>query len=252
MNGQMEDAEIRAQLDLAAQVQLGLLPQPHRRLAGWETAFSYQAAGHISGDYLDLIEHGQDAFYFILGDVSGKGIAASLLMSHLHASLRVLLASHNSLEEVVRETSRLFCHSSLPAQFATLAIGHATNAGDVKLVNAGHTPVMLARQGGVDVFSSTGMPLGMFCATDFAATQFVAEPDHSLFLYSDGVTEAEGPDGSEYGADRVQQKLADLAGRRPEDIIVAMKSDLESFVAAPELADDRSMLALRFVGSELP
>jgi sigma-B regulation protein RsbU (phosphoserine phosphatase) len=251
MNTQIEDSEIRAQLDLAAQVQLGLLPRPHCCIAGWETAFSYEAAGHISGDYLDLIEDGEDAFYFVLGDVSGKGIAASLLMSHLHATLRALLASRNSLEDVVRETSRLFCQNSLPAQFATLAIGHATNTGDVRLVNAGHTSVLLAKRGGVAVFPATGMPLGMFCATDFAATQFLVQPGDSLFLYSDGVTEAEGTDGTEYGVDRVQKKLVDTVGADPGEIIAAMKTDLQSFVAVPTLADDRSMLALRFMGSEL-
>ena len=79
------DAGLQAQLELARQVQLRLLPDRRCCLRDWEVAFSYESAGFVSGDYFDLIPAGVDAFYFALGDVSGKGVAVSMRMSHLHA-----------------------------------------------------------------------------------------------------------------------------------------------------------------------
>ena len=248
MIAQATTFDIEAQLALAAEVQRGLLPKPYCCIAGWEAAFSYEPAGHISGDYLDLIPDGDNAFYFILGDVSGKGIAASLLMSHLHATVRGLLASSLTLEEVVRETSRLFCHTSLPAQFATLVLGHASSAGQVDLVNAGHTPVLLAATEGVTHLASTGVPLGLFCANEFETTRFHVEGGDVLLLYSDGVSETEDGDGAEYGVRAIELALRKHASAGPQEIIAAINPELELYVASTTLADDRSMLALRYQG----
>ena len=140
------DAGLQAQLELARQVQLSLLPERHCCLSDWEVAFSYEPAGFVSGDYVDLIPSGADEFYFALGDVSGKGIAASILMSHLHATLRTLLPSRQTIAEVLGAASSTFCHSTLPAQFATLVLGKADRLGKLEFVNAGHTPVFLVRK----------------------------------------------------------------------------------------------------------
>jgi phosphoserine phosphatase RsbU/P len=130
-------------LELARQVQLRLLPDRRCCLSDWEVAFSYESARYVSGDYVDLIPAGSDAFYFALGDVSGK---ASMLMSHLHATLRTLLPSNRTIEEVVTIAGSTFCQSALPAQFATLVLGKADRNGNVELVNEGHNPVLLCRR----------------------------------------------------------------------------------------------------------
>jgi len=251
---------LEAELALAARVQLSLLPKPNCCLAGWDTAFSYEPARHVSGDYIDLIESGPDAFHFILGDVSGKGVAAALLMAHLHATMRVLLGSPLTLDEVVRETSSMFCQSSLPAQFVTLVIGRATRSGDVKLVNAGHTPVLFVRKNSIETLPSTGVPLGLFCGPEpspvSTTLEIRASVGEMLFLYSDGVTETIGVDGSEY-ADRLQTFLLRLPSTDPREAIAAVLDDLRTFSTGTAggqhdsgLADDRSLLALKFRGGE--
>ena len=93
------EGDLQTQLELARQVQLRLLPERRCCLSDWEVAFSYESAGFVSGDYVDLIPAGGDAFYFALGDVSGKGVAASMLMSHLHATLRTLLLQTGRLKK---------------------------------------------------------------------------------------------------------------------------------------------------------
>ena len=79
-------------LELAASIQRGLLPQPNFSVDGWESCFHYEAAGAVSGDYCDLIKADDGSLYFVFGDVSGKGVAASLLMAHLHAMFRTLVS----------------------------------------------------------------------------------------------------------------------------------------------------------------
>lgn len=86
-------SSLQSALELATRVQRSLLPKPSRCIHGWEVAFSYEAARHVSGDYVDLVEIAPGAFHFILGDVSGKGVAAALLMAHLHATVGILVAS---------------------------------------------------------------------------------------------------------------------------------------------------------------
>jgi sigma-B regulation protein RsbU (phosphoserine phosphatase) len=178
------DAGLQAQLNLARQVQLRLLPERRCCLGDWEVAFSYESAGFVSGDYVDLIPAGADAFYFALGDVSGKGVAASMLMSHLHATLRTLLPSNRTIEEVVTTASSTFCHSALPAQFATLVLGKADRSGKVELVNAGHNPVLLVEGGEVEVIAAASLPLGMFCSTEFASVKRRGDnPTHHQWLH---------------------------------------------------------------------
>jgi sigma-B regulation protein RsbU (phosphoserine phosphatase) len=125
----------------------------------------------VSGDYLDLIPAGTDAFYFALGDISGKGMPASMLMSYLHATLRTLLSPERTIDEAVTIASRNFCQSALPAQFATLVLGKAEGEGNVELVNAGHTPVLLVEDTGVEVIAAASVPLGMFCSTEFTSVK---------------------------------------------------------------------------------
>lgn len=242
-----------SELELATRVQRSLLPQPSRGMHGWEVSFSYEAARHVSGDYIDLVNTDPTAFYFILGDVSGKGVAAALLMAHLHATVRMLLASGLRLDQIVRETSSSFCHSSLPAQFVTLVIGRATNNGEVELINAGQMPVLFVREGTTQRLPATDVPLGLFCEMETTAVSTSiherASAGDMLLLYSDGITETTGIDGSEYGVERLENLLSRIAHGDPEETIGAVLRDVRSFSAKSELADDRSLLALRFRNS---
>ena len=246
-------SSFESELELATRVQRGLLPKADCGMHGWEISFSYEAAHQVSGDYIDLVEMSAGAFHFILGDVSGKGVAAALLMAHLHANVRMLLASGLKLDQIVRETSTTFCHSSLPAQFVTLVIGKASNTGEVELINAGQTPVLFVHDGKTNLLPATEVPLGLFCGIETTPASIVvherALPGDMLLLYSDGVTETTDIDGSEYGVERLQVLLSHISHNSPRETIDAVLNDLRYFSAPSELADDRSLLALQFGGS---
>jgi phosphoserine phosphatase RsbU/P len=230
------DAGLQVQLELARQVQLRLLPDRRCCLCDWEVAFSYESAGFVSGDYVDLI----------LGDVSGKGVAASMLMSHLHATLRTLLPSNRTIEEVVTTASSTFCQSALPAQFATLVLGKADRSGNVELVNAGHNPVLLVENAEVEVIAAASLPLGMFCSTDFTSVKRSVSRESTLFLYSDGITESTDKTGNEFDLNRLSETLLQSRNQLPSDLLETIQRTIIAFTNGAQPSDDRTMLALRW------
>jgi serine phosphatase RsbU (regulator of sigma subunit) len=193
-----------------------------------------------------LIPAGADAFYFALGDVSGKGVAASMLMSHLHATLRTLLPSNRTIEEVVTTAISTFCQSALPAQFATLVLGKAYRSGKVELVNAGHNPVLLVEGTEVEIIAAASLPLGMFCSTEFASVKRRVSSETTLFLYSDGITESTDEAGNEFDLNRLAETL--LQSRNGSHLSSWKQSNAPS-LASP-MVRNQAMTAqcLRFAG----
>jgi sigma-B regulation protein RsbU (phosphoserine phosphatase) len=240
---QSERTALQRDLDLASAVQRNLLPSKNLRVGNWETAYHYAPIGPVSGDYCDLIpSNGQ--LFFVLGDVSGKGVAASMLMTQLHALFRSLAMMSLPLGQIVAHANRIFCEGALAGQFATLVCGLAKPTGEVEIHNAGHLPAIIAGQGGVLRIESTGLPLGMFCEAEFSATRLQMEVDDTLFLYTDGLSEAQNAD-AEYGVDRVTQLVRQQSGRRPSELIAACLHDLNSFADFSLHSDDLTMLAIQ-------
>jgi phosphoserine phosphatase RsbU/P len=236
-------AALQRDLDLASEVQRNLLPQANLRAGCWDTCYHYAPHGPVSGDYLDLIPSDGHLF-FVLGDVSGKGVAASMLMAQLHALFRSLAGMNLPLGQIVTHANRVFCESALAGQYATLICGQAKANGEVEIHNAGHLPAIVAGQGGVLRIESTGLPLGMFCEVDFAATRIQLEIGDSLFLYTDGLSEARKGD-DEYGVDRITQLVRQQSGKHPTELVAACLKDASDFADPSLSSDDLSMLAIR-------
>jgi hypothetical protein len=129
-------------LNLASQVQRNLLPQKGLRVGRWDTSYHFEPVGPVSGDYCDLIQS-DGQLLFMLGDVSGKGVAASMLMAQLHALFRSLTQMALPLGQVVTHVNRFFCESTLSGQYATLVCGLAKPTGEVQIHNAGHCPAIV-------------------------------------------------------------------------------------------------------------
>jgi sigma-B regulation protein RsbU (phosphoserine phosphatase) len=230
-------------LDLAAQVQRNLLPKPDLRAGAWETCYHYAPLGPVSGDYCDLIPT-DDHLFFALGDVSGKGVSASMLMTQLHAMFRSLTAASLPLEQIVTHANRILCEGALAGQYATLVCGQAQPDGRVEIHNAGHLPAIVVGQGGALRIESTGLPLGLFCEAEFSATRLQVDPGDTLFLFTDGLSEARRAD-DEYGVERVMQLVRQHAGRSPSDLIAACLEDLRGFVGASAYSDDLTLLSIQ-------
>jgi sigma-B regulation protein RsbU (phosphoserine phosphatase) len=206
--------------------------------------FHYQPAGMVSGDYCDLVES-DGGLLFMLGDVSGKGVAASMLMSHLHATFRSLAEAGLPLDRMVEDANRIFCESTLAGQFATLVVGRAAHDGSVEFVSAGHLPLLHIHKDGATPMHSTGVPLGMFCNTRFPVHRLALAHGDTAFLYTDGLTEARNHAGEEYGLHRIRALAARHTGIAPDGLISECLEDLVSFGEGLKQMDDLTLLVVR-------
>jgi phosphoserine phosphatase RsbU/P len=232
-------------LEVAAQLQKGLLPARDTSFEGWQIAHYYQPAGVVSGDYCDVIrENGH--LYFIMADVSGKGVAAAMLASNLRAVFRSLIPLGLSVEEFLVRANRLFRESALPSQYATAVFGRASMKGELELVNVGHLPALLTAKNGIDRFESTCHPLGIFADDAVYVTRAKMLPGDTLVLYTDGISEAANEQDEEYGIDAVVRFLKENASDRPDKLVEAMKGSLKSFRGRAERRDDETLLAIQY------
>ncbi len=237
-------------LDLASHIQRELLPKQNLNYDGWEVYYHYEAAGPVSGDYCDVITQETDGagLFFALGDVSGKGIAASMLMAHLRAIFRMLIAGGLPMHQRIERANRVFSDSTLSTHFATLVCGRAGVSGEVEICNAGHCPPLSVRRGAVASIEATGLPLGMFRSAQYAANRFRMAKGDTLLLYTDGLSEALGRSDTEYGTARLSKVVTEGHALPPEGLVRACLEDLAAFQSGAAKRDDLSVMAIRRVG----
>jgi phosphoserine phosphatase RsbU/P len=243
-----EQQALERDLEMAARIQAELLPQPDSAFGSWQVARHYEAAGPVSGDYCDLAPDGAGILYFMLGDVSGKGFAAAMLMTQLHAMFRSLKSVGLPLTQIVERASRLLCESSLPTQYATLVCGKADTAGAVEICNAGHLPVLWLNGGDVKAIDATGLPVGVFSEQQFSSHNLRLQPGDSLLLYTDGLSEARDVHGAEYGIERLTKLAPAIRASSPRAMISSCLEDLEMFSGGARKSDDLTMMAIRWSG----
>ncbi len=241
-----ERRALEQDLELAYQIQSALLPKQNLSLPGWMTAYHYEPAGHVSGDYCDVILPDSDgSFYFFIGDVSGKGVSASILMAHLHAIFRTLIHTTVSTNELVARANRIFCEATLSTHFATLVVGKAEQTGEVEICNAGHNAPLLVREGELLTIPSTGLPLGLFCEGEFTSHVLATKPGDSLVLYTDGLSEARNPSNTLYGEDRIAQVVQGKKELPPPELIRTCVEDMRLFSSSAPVVDDLTVMVVR-------
>ncbi|MEQ1765240.1 MAG: SpoIIE family protein phosphatase [Pyrinomonadaceae bacterium] len=238
-------ASLEDDLQLAADIQRGLLPKSGIACDHWNVDFAYHPASIVSGDYVDIIERG-DEFFFILGDVSGKGMAASLLMSNLHAIFHSLVPTGMPLDELMSRANHLLCESSLANQYATLVLGKANRQGEVELTNAGHLAPVVIKNGMIGELNHSGLPLGMFCSAEFEVNKVKLDSGDSLLLFTDGVTETMNIDGAEYGTCGLFEAIGAGDDPTPAGRIKHSLSHIDGFRGSAPRHDDLTILALAY------
>ena len=240
--------ELEQDLDRAWSIQGDSLPKQNLKLNGWEIAFRYEPAGPVSGDYCDLVTTASGDLYFLIGDVSGKGVAASLLMSRLHAIFRSLIGAGLPLRELVERANDLFAETTMRPYYATLVCGKAAPNGEVEICNAGHPAPLLLRKGEVTAIAATGLPLGMFCQGQYSCSQVTLEKGDRLVLYTDGLSEARNHSDAEYGDARLQSVLCESDGLCAADVVTRVIDDARNFAAGAPITDDLTVMAIEMVG----
>lgn len=240
--------ELEQDLGRAWLVQGELLPEQDLKFNGWEVSWHYEPAGPVSGDYCDLVHNTDGDLYFLVGDVSGKGVAASLLMSRLHAIFRSLLRTGLQVTELVEQANQLFAESTMRPYYATLVCGRANRDGAIEICNAGHCAPLLIGEQGVESIAATSLPVGMFCEERYSSTHFRMNKGDRLFIYTDGLSEARNPADDEYGADRLQLFLGGNHRIPAAGLINRVLGDLRGFASGKPLTDDLTVMAIEMVG----
>jgi sigma-B regulation protein RsbU (phosphoserine phosphatase) len=230
------------------------LPQKSLTLEQWETQYRYEPVGAVGGDYCEVSllgdpSNGMQSLFFAVGDVAGKGVAASLLMMHLSAIFRSLLLMDLSLAEIVSRANRLFCESTGPAHYATLVCGRTTPNG-IEICNAGHCPPILLFHHGTERAASNGLPLGLFSGAQYTVTQYAPREGESLVLYSDGITETENCSGDDFQEERLISCLRARIEHGAHSMVEAVLHDLGHFRGANPASDDVTLLVVRRRGQD--
>ncbi len=236
------------EVQIAAEVQRRLLPRKAVAMATIEYAGHCVQARAVGGDYYDFLALGEGRLGLVLGDVSGKGLYAALLTTHLQASVRSLstrLATED-LPAVLADVNRSFAESTAGNHFATFFIGrYEDGSRRLRYANCGHVPPVLCRDDGtVERLDVTGGAIGLFDEWSGSATDVVLNRGDLLAVFSDGVTEALNLDGEEFGESRVREVLV-AARRRPvPEIIERLIGEVRAFNGG-EQSDDLTLVVVR-------
>jgi CHASE2 domain-containing sensor protein len=238
--------ETDKELKVARDIQQKLLPQAPPDAPEFDVFGTNMPAQEVGGDYFDWIPANGSGLLVALGDVSGKGVSASLLMSHLRASLHVEARNSASPAAIARQMHLSMYSAVERGRFATFFLARLPTAGEIVFCNAGHNPPILVRAAEVELLEGTGLPLGLLDIDEYGEGRRPFAPGDVLVVFSDGVTEA--PAGGElYGDDRLVALVTRLAreGRSSSAIGEAILDDVAAFTRRGNDWDDVTVLVVR-------
>ena len=239
----IKEATIEKEMSIASDIQRGMLPEG--RIEGEEFSVSAEmlSAKSVGGDFYDFIHVDDSHVALVVADVSGKGMPASLFMASAKASLRSNLAGGFQTDEVMKRTNSVLCDSNREKLFVTAWLGIIDlETGRMSYVNAGHNPPFLIHNGKVEkLVDRPDFILGRKRRIQYNEHRITLELGDKLVLYTDGVTEAVGPDGSMYGENRLTDVLSRSSGSA-EEFRAAIEKDVNEFVNGVERSDDITIM----------
>jgi len=249
------EAQIARDFEIARQVQEGLFPTALPLVRGWEFAAICRAAKVVGGDYYDIFEISPGKVLFAQGDVSGKGVGASITMASVHAIIRswggAIQANLENLKDdparLVAELNRYLVSSRTPEMFVTAFLGLLDcQTSELWYVNCGHPPAVILRSGDTrpEALTVGGMVLGVSERAPYSTGTCRIESGDALVLVSDGVTEATNPKGDLYGESMQAKMLASSRGLSALDAMQQLLSSVDGFMAGAEQTDDISILVI--------
>ncbi|MBA2380183.1 MAG: SpoIIE family protein phosphatase [Blastocatellia bacterium] len=226
----MERERMERELELASEIQQRFQPSVMPQIPGYELQGVSFSCYEIGGDYYDFIERGNGKIIIALGDVSGKGTSAALLMSSLHAAVHGQISAKSSLHETVCSVNRYLSENTPANRFVTLFIGELDTAtGKLSFINGGHNPPVIARQDGtLTQLDAGGLPLGLMSDATYEVGELEFNHGDSLVVYSDGVTEAANLADEEFGMDR----LLEVIRKNITSSAAGLRDKVESAVSA--------------------
>ena len=243
------DRRAAQEMEIAKRVQSKLFPQTLPPLSTLDYAGVCLQAREVGGDSYDFLNLGPDRLGFVIGDVSGKGIAAALLMANLQANLRSQCAiALDQPQRLLCAVNRLFCQNTTEGAYATLFFAeYDDRTRRLRYANCGHLAALLLRSGGaLERLASTGTVLGLFDDWDCSVEQRRLAPGDTVVLYTDGVTEAFSPAGEEFGESRLVEALRRSRHLPSQDLLAAIVDEVRRFSAHAQ-RDDVTLIVARCI-----
>jgi serine phosphatase RsbU (regulator of sigma subunit)/pSer/pThr/pTyr-binding forkhead associated (FHA) protein len=241
----LEKRRMEEDMRMAAEIQTGLLPRGAPKIAGYDLAGCNRPCRTVGGDYYDFVAEG-GRLLLALGDVSGKGTGAALLMTVLRASVRAHWMEP-SLADAVSRLNRTVCQNVPSSKYVTFFMAALDPpSGRLNYVNAGHNPPLLLREDGqVERLQQGGMVLGLFEGVPYEDGTVEMRPGDTLLVYSDGVTETWNPEGDEFGEENLTRVAVRDRALDAEALQESILREIEGFEAGARAYDDRTVVVLK-------
>lgn len=247
MERQAEQRRVEQELAFAREIQNSFLPQRLPGIAGIDFGATYRAARNISGDFYDVLEMGPDELYFVIGDVSGKGIPAALLMAQSLSSLRSIIRPGIAPEEALAEWNRTLCGRTVRGMFITSIVGRIVpSKRTVEFASAGHLPpIRLGPSGLEDVEMRGGPPVGLLPDIPFTTDRLELETGSWLIFFTDGLVESFDPDDNLLEREGVK-RLLNGTFRMAQDVVSKLVQGEAAHRRNADPSDDLTLLVFGF------
>jgi serine phosphatase RsbU (regulator of sigma subunit) len=251
IESEREAALLRKELEIAAAIQSQIIPQRLPEFAGVRLAARTVACTSVGGDFYDVIPV-EDGFVALVGDVCGKGVPAALLASMvqgmMHAQVSSQRGERTPLADIVQAISGFVCTRAPSDKYLTLVVlrycePKGEGAAEIELINGGHVcPIVVRANGVVETIEDGDMPVGLLDVARFHAVRFQLGPGERIVLLTDGISEAEDPEGRQFGEAELSRCLT-----RPE-LVSALFAALDRFAEGVHPADDQTVLVIDRLG----
>ena len=249
-----EKHTIEGELNAAREIQMSMVPKmfpPFPDRPEFELSAVLEPAKEVGGDFYDFFFVDQHHLVFLLGDVSGKGIPASLFMAVTKTLLKAVADKNTSIEQVLYKVNNQLCEGNDMSMFATVFCGIIdTRTGRVEYSNAGHNPPVLCRRAGNPEYLPTqgSLAVGSFEDAPYIKETLTLGIGDSIILYSDGVTEAMNKAEELFSEERLLRSLQEVNGQLPDELLKKILADVHGYAVGAPQSDDITILALQYKG----
>lgn len=242
----VEKKRMEQELQLGREIQSRLMPKPPSDLRGLALDARSIPCFEVGGDYYDFLELPGGELGIAIGDVSGKGVGAALIMSSIQAALRVAAPIEPSLSSLMARLNALLFRMAGGRKYVTFFFGrYSPESGELRYVNAGHNPPLLLDGERLESIASTGRPIGILADASYEERRVTLAPGATLFLYTDGLNEANNAEEEEFGMQRLRDCVARAARGPLAEIATSVLEEIHAFEDGAHAADDKTIVVLR-------
>lgn len=246
----VEKGRMERELQLAHDIQRGLLPRVLPTIPGYDVAADWKSAREVAGDFYDVFRLGDDRLGVVIADVSDKGAPAAIFMAVARSLIRSSALIAAAPEDMLRQVNQTILSDTQSEMFVTVYYAILQPGGQITGVNAGHNRPLLYRPrlGTFEFLPRGGRPLGWFADLPVRAVEYTLEPGDILVYYTDGLSEAENIHREPYGETRLVDVVRDSAGRTAAEILERITDSVLSFMGDAPPFDDTTLMVVRYTG----